>query len=57
MHDLDTLPPRDPETLAACRRAGAALRARRVRLTTGNGRDARRASASAHPHGKLFGIC
>jgi hypothetical protein len=27
MHDLDTIPPRDPETLAACRRAGAALRA------------------------------
>ncbi len=27
MHDLDTLPPRDPATLFACRRAGAALRA------------------------------
>jgi hypothetical protein len=27
MHDIDTIPPRDPETLAACRRAGAALRA------------------------------
>ena len=28
MHDIDTLlPPRDPKTLAACRRAGAALRA------------------------------